>query len=131
LDPILIQLNTHHTLKPISLAEIIIPVTTKASHFCLIQRVNSTSYSVVTEDFFPEDAADRTGEADHSLQSGAEIKNACDYTSISWYVFMVRCLITHRKTFTFLGVFVSIVTSVHLFAWNRATPTGQIFTLNI
>jgi hypothetical protein len=28
-------------------------------------------------------------------------------------------------------VFVSIVTSVHLFAWNRATPTGQIFTLNI
>jgi hypothetical protein len=86
---------------------------------------------VVIEDFFPKDKADRTGEADHSPPSGAEIKNARDYTSTPQYAFMTRCLITHWKKFTSLGVFVSLVTSVRLFARNRATPMGQIFTLHI
>jgi hypothetical protein len=86
---------------------------------------------VVPEDFFPEDKEDRTGEADHSPPSGAEIKDACDYTSTLRYAFMKRCLNTHWKKFTSLGVFVSLVTSVHLFAWNSATPMVQIFSFHI
>jgi hypothetical protein len=35
-------------------------------------------------------------EADHSPLSSAEIKNACSYTSIPPYVFMVLCLAKHR-----------------------------------
>ena len=49
------------------------------------------------EDFFPEDKVDRTGEADHSPPSGAEIKNACDYTSTRQYALMTRYLITQWK----------------------------------
>jgi hypothetical protein len=132
LDPITIQLYTHHTLKSNSLAGIIIPVKTNTSHFCLFQTQSiQPPIRWWLETFFPEDKADRTGEAGHSPPSGAEIKNACDYTSTPRHAFMTRCLIRHWKKFTSLGVFVSLFTSVHLFAWNGATPTGQIFTLHI
>jgi hypothetical protein len=40
-------------------------------------------------------------EADHSLPSSAEVKNARNYTSTPLYVFMERCLVKHRDNFTF------------------------------
>jgi hypothetical protein len=42
-------------------------------------------------------------EADHSLPSSAEIKDAWSYTSTPQYVFLAWCLIKHRD-FTFLPV---------------------------
>jgi hypothetical protein len=42
-------------------------------------------------------------EANYTLPSGAEVKNAWSYASTSPYVFMVWCLVNHRDfTFTFL-----------------------------
>jgi len=38
-------------------------------------------------------------EADHSLQSSAEVKNAWIYTSTLPYVFMVWCLVKPRDSF--------------------------------
>jgi hypothetical protein len=35
-------------------------------------------------------------EADHSLPSSAEVKNAWSYTSTPQYVFMAWCLVKHR-----------------------------------
>jgi hypothetical protein len=40
-------------------------------------------------------------EADHSLPSSAEVKNAWSYTSTPQYVFMASCLVQHRDNFTF------------------------------
>jgi hypothetical protein len=39
-------------------------------------------------------------EADHSLPSSAEVKNAWNYTSIPQYVFMARGLMKQRDNFT-------------------------------
>jgi hypothetical protein len=39
-------------------------------------------------------------EADHSLPSSAEVKNAWSYTSTPPYVFMAWCLVKHRDNFT-------------------------------
>jgi hypothetical protein len=36
-------------------------------------------------------------EADHSPSSSAEVKNACSYTSIPQYAFMVRCSVKVLK----------------------------------
>jgi hypothetical protein len=40
-------------------------------------------------------------EADHSLPSSAEVKNARSYTSTPQYVCMAWCLVKHRDIFTF------------------------------
>jgi hypothetical protein len=40
-------------------------------------------------------------EADHSLPSSAEVKNAWSYTSTPQYVLMAWCLVKHRDNFTF------------------------------
>jgi hypothetical protein len=40
-------------------------------------------------------------EADHSLPSSAEVKNAWSYTSTPQYFFMAWCLVKHRDNFTF------------------------------
>jgi len=40
-------------------------------------------------------------EADHSLPSNAEVKNAWRYASSPRYVFMPWCLGKHRNSFTF------------------------------
>jgi hypothetical protein len=40
-------------------------------------------------------------EADHSLSSNAEVKNAWSYTSTPQYVFCTWCLVKHRDNFTF------------------------------
>jgi hypothetical protein len=40
-------------------------------------------------------------EADHSLPSSAEVKNAWSYTFTPQYVFMAWCLVKHRDNFTF------------------------------
>jgi hypothetical protein len=39
-------------------------------------------------------------EADHSLPSRTEVKNASGCTSIPPYVFMARCFVKHRDNFT-------------------------------
>jgi hypothetical protein len=59
-------------------------------------------------------------EADHSLPSSAEVKNAWSCTSTPQYVFMAWCLVNHRNNFTFTfryvpnytgpGISVSVVT---------------------
>jgi hypothetical protein len=40
-------------------------------------------------------------EADHSLPSSAEVKNAWRYTSTPQYVLTARCPVKHRNNFTF------------------------------
>jgi hypothetical protein len=40
-------------------------------------------------------------EADHSLPSSADVKNAWSYTSTPQYVFMAWCSVKHRDNFTF------------------------------
>jgi len=40
-------------------------------------------------------------EADLSLPSNAEVKNAWSYTSTPQYVFIAWCLVKHRDSFTF------------------------------
>jgi hypothetical protein len=55
--------------------------------------VHPASYSMGTEGFFPE--VKRSGrEADHSLQTSAEVKEMWIYTSAPLYAFVAYCLIS-------------------------------------
>jgi hypothetical protein len=58
------------------------------------------SYPMGTRDSFPGVKRPER-EADQSLPSSAEVKNAWSYTSTPQYAFTVLCLIKHRDKFTF------------------------------
>jgi hypothetical protein len=63
-------------------------------------------------------------EANHSLPSSAEVKNAWSYTSTPQYVFMAWCLVKHRDNFTFnlylyITVTLSVVAYVYKIIWIR------------
>jgi hypothetical protein len=51
-------------------------------------------------------------EADHSLPSSSQVKNAWSYTSTPQYVFMAWCLFKRRGNFAFTFVVVVVVVVV-------------------